>query len=215
MSISCTSKTVLPEGLCLNERILFAARHQICTCPRTRQAVIQGTSRLGGWRRAPQPRNFSPLTEAWQWFIYETLCESNNQAFESIYYNERALNNGHGVDVLHNYITGERADLEDPAIGSAFFSGVLSGIEDGSDLIVDTFDGRLPPPLGVTPETHPWLFSYAVTVYRFPAPHVAKFPQLDGRDVRTPILSKFPVRYPLARLEKLAPGAPLPSPYYD
>jgi N-acetylmuramoyl-L-alanine amidase len=117
---------------------------------------------------------------------------------------------------------------------------VMTGTVVGDKLRVKMLDGNLPPPLkeGRTypetikdvdpddylymPWTHRYYFFAANTVDErgetSPFPKGGKYKELIGDDrmyTWLPHVSKFPILYPLAKLEPVPAGEPIPSPYTD
>ncbi len=172
------------------------------------------------------------LTEKWQWFCFDLIREMvpdwsfelQAQKWRAVYNNSTAFTNGQGFDAdpgeehHANYITGEDLEFSDPKIFTLICGGnVISGVEVGSYLVVETLDGKADPPVGVSRATHPWLIQCGTIITLIKRSDgtnkVIRFPHLNGADVLVPIVSPYTVLYPLSKLVKLPLGSPVPSPY--
>ena len=167
---------------------------------------------------------------AWQRYCFGLLAWSKHaegtpeyfiQAFNSLYAGNRAFTNFKGVDEYANFITEERLDEELPEVATLVCGGsVLTGYEDGDNLVVETMNSEAFPPDiydDANPQTKPWLFTCATIVTTTLVdgkPKVIPFPQLDGADVWVPIVSNHnrgAMTYPLSALTKVTS---VPRPYY-
>ena len=199
------------------------------------------------WVLQDDPHTF--LSRQWQYYI---RAINHNMTLENVYLLEDdhlAFTNHTGYPNLDD--PGDRADyffnrnlggknVQMDKVRTTSRS-VLTGVEDGNYLLVQTFDSRSLPPLkpgrsypqdisevdptayAIMPETHPWMFLVANIVNRreevVQFPRGATYPWFEGG--RTPVsfmplISNHaygPVRYPLSRLAKLPLGSPVPSPY--
>ena len=189
------------------------------------------------------------LSRQWQYYI---RAINYNMTLENVYLLEDdhlAFNNNTGYPTLDN--PGDRADWffnrnlggKDVQMDKVRTTSrsVLTGVEDGNELIVMMFDSRELPPLkpgrmypmdiiqvnpddyAIMPETHPHMFLVANIVNRreevVQFPRGATYPWFE--DGRTPVsflphihnYKYGPIRYPLSKLEKIPLGDPKPSPY--
>lgn len=188
------------------------------------------------------------MTRQWQ---YYTRAINYNMSLEDVYLlfdDHLAFANNTGFATLDNpgrndYFFNRAWFTKDVQLDKVRTTSrsLLTGVEDGNDLLVWTFDSRTLPPLKpgrsypsdiskvnkddylYLPETHPEKFVVANIVNK--REEVVQFPRgatyswFDGG--RTPLsfiplISNHaygPVRYPLSRLIKLPLGSPWPSPY--
>lgn len=187
------------------------------------------------------PRVYAPMNEAWQWFLFDLL--NREPTATGTYNNHTAFMNGdsNGIDVMRNYITGERMDLSLPKLGAftcggATIRGEETTYKQVKCLKVQTLDGSQPPPVACGPtgknpaiETwaagnrHLWFWGTIITTKKsgidpytgLDAYSVIKFPR--GSYIRVPIVARNPtqepVYIPMSKLIKLAPGTPPPNPW--
>lgn len=190
----------------------------------------------GVWRQFPEvfrlePHHYTDLTEAWQLFCFDLLIQSAGdimtemdirRKFRAVYKYDLAMTNDNGFengdDPRADFINRVDLKQELPKIATLVMGGtVLSGVIDGTDLIVDTLDGNRPPPSGITRKTHPWLIQCGTNATLIKMEDgtfkVNKFTQLNGADVLYPIIARITVRFPLSGLVELPIGAEAPSPY--
>ncbi len=176
-----------------------------------------------------EPNTSTKFTEAWQRFCFRLVKEqrpdlSDNALAKKFIkiYDAAFMNDNRFRDGRANFITREHLSNELPRIFNLVCGGnVLAGTEDGEDLIVETLDGREPPPSNVSPATHPWLFQKATIITTIKLQKIGdmqtfkviRFPELSPADSIVPIVSIVPVRFPLDKLIKLPLGSPIPSPY--
>lgn len=176
-----------------------------------------------------EPHTSMKFTEAWQRFCFKLVKDQRPdlsddalaQKFKTMY-DSAFMNDNRFRDHRANFITGENLNNELPRVFDLVCGGnVLAGTEDGDDLIVETLNGREPPPSDVSPDTHPWLFQKATIITSTKLQmidgmqtfKVIRFPELSPADSIVPIVSIGPVRYPLNKLVRLPLGSPIPSPY--
>ena len=84
----------------------------------------------------------------------------------------------------------------------------VTGVENGTDLIVDILNGFGPVPSVAELLAQPTLFFHAVICN---LTYIQRFPQMNGGIVLVPLLGSGVCRYPLAGLEKVDLIA---DPYY-
>lgn len=181
------------------------------------------------------------LTKQWQFFILAINYNMDIKKVSAIFGARRAFTNKKGFPGRADWILGENLNAPNPEFDKTRTCGrsVLTGNVAGDKLRVKMLDGNLPPPLKegrkypekvkdidpddylYTPWTHRHLFFAANTVdinggtSPFPKGAIYEYTG-DGRMYTwLPHVSKFPILYPLSRLEKVAAGEPIPSPYTD
>jgi hypothetical protein len=162
--------------------------------------------------------HFTPFTEAWQRLSYRMNTLTKDK-WTALYGYQRAFTNNNGFrnpdDPRRNYITGE--DLREglPKVEALVCGGaLLTGSVSGSNLVVETLNGRGIPPVLEKLMDSPWLYFHAVTVDGDGTPR--RFPQADGRPVLIPLIAdrnRYPVvTIPLSKLQRWN-SAELPDPY--
>lgn len=160
--------------------------------------------------------HFVGMSEAWQWYWFRLLVHSYTgyrhwneklltstelkyvkSAFRSLTDNERALTNGHGSGNCTDYINGDIRDcgmaIETLTMGGNVVQVIDSPVvKAGLEYLqVATLDGlKNPPDIAVVNRlTRPDLVHVATNVSADPM-NVDPFPQLAGRDVPFPFVSK-------------------------
>lgn len=185
------------------------------------------------------------MTEPWFWYCFDVVMfqafglvnrigmtqeqwDYTAQKFESVYADNRFITNGHW-DGRKNWLTGANLDGEDPEVATLMCGGgVLTGVENDGILEIRTLNSDESPPSisEINPKSHPWYFipgTIVTTALVDGLPKVTPFPQLGGKTVYVPLVSKHsrePARmsvwdadYNQLRLRKLRRGASAPSPY--
>jgi N-acetylmuramoyl-L-alanine amidase len=141
-----------------------------------------------------------------------------------------------------DWILGENLGAPNPEFDKTrtCARSVMTGTVVGNKLRVKMLDGNQPPPLKAgraypqaikdvdpndylyLPWTHRYYFFAANTVdvrgETSPFPKGGNYKELIGDDKMytwLPHVSKFPILYPLSKLEKVPAGEPIPSPYTD
>ena len=161
--------------------------------------------------------HYTRLTRDWQFFWFDLFCfvyfhryhdELTKEEYRwlanrwtSVGAGDAAFCNKHGLNDCRNYVTGENADAEDPAIYTLVCSGAsLDGVAGDKVLKVAHFDGAQPPPdvRTIDPYSDPRVF-FATTGGDY---HVYPFPQLGGLDVPVPIIASKDVYFSIADLER-------------
>ena len=187
------------------------------------------------------PRVYAPMNEKWQWFLFDLLNRETTAL--GTYNNKTAFMNGasNGIDQMRNYITGERMNMELPALGAftcggAYIRGEETTYKQVKCLKVATLDGKMDPPVicgpaGKNPEIETWAAAnrnlwFLATIITdrkegidpftgFQSYGVDKFPR--GSFIRVPIVARNPtvepVYIPMSKLIKLALGTPPPNPW--
>lgn len=166
-----------------------------------------------------EPHHYSEMTEAWQHFMFDINPGMLPNNFAGLYNNSTAFTNENGftdnpATSRADYINMETLDRPNPRIATLICGGAaLSGMVEGTDLIVNTLNGNQPPPniKRINPQTTPWFFFRAVIIGD--GGGVYEFPYMKGKDVWVPIIARFQVRFPLSKLHKLPADTPIPSPY--
>jgi len=185
---------------------------------------------------------FEAMTEPWQIFWFELFKRFDNHTlpeatlkkrWANLTHGNKAFTNMHGSNTRRDYINGENMEAPDMAQENVTTCGnvVLAAGEPVKRmghifLPVYCIDRKQPPPPIDQVINQPWLIHRATVCLPFPvdstplpnAPNgtfrVNSFPDLDGRDVPVPFISKGGKNYvDMRRLRKLNPGEAIPSPY--
>lgn len=171
---------------------------------------------------APCPEVFpingehTPFTPEWQRLAYALNPGMTGNHWRSLYGNTTAFTNGNGFPTAADptphadYITMQDLDKPLPAWDKTRFCGgaTITGIEDGTDLVVDILDGLAPAPTLESLKAYPTLYFHATICT---ATYIQRFPQMGGGIVLVPLVGNGECRYPLAALEKVPSIA---DPYY-
>lgn len=164
------------------------------------------------------PEDATPFTKEWQLLSFALNPGMTGDHWRAVYGDTTAFCNGTGfngaiprADFVNNRdLTAPLPRLDKPrACGGA----ILTGVEDGTDLIVKTLDGNSPPPPLAEILLRPWLYFAATTVKSDGS--IGRFPQGNGATVWVPLVASTQVTIPLSNLEKLPVNAwpNLPDPY--
>ncbi len=185
---------------------------------------------------------FESMNENWQKFWFELLMRFDNNTLSektlknrwaTLTHGAKAFTNKHGSNTHKDYINGLNMDQEDMAQENVTTCGnvVLAAGEPVSKvkqmyLPVHCIDRNFPPPPIDQVINKPWLVHRATVCLPFlvdstPQPNapngrfiVNPFPDLDGRDVPVPFITKGGINYiDMRRLRRLNPGEPIPIPY--
>jgi hypothetical protein len=185
---------------------------------------------------------YERMTEPWQRFWFELLKRfDNNTLSEAALKNRwagltndgKAFTNQHGSSTHRDYINQANMDAEDMGQENVTTCGnvVLAAGEPVQKmgqiyLPVKCIDRYSPPPPVDDVMDKPWFIHRATVCLPYkvdpkPTPtapngtfRVNPFPDLDGRDVPVPFISRGGINYiDMRRLRKLNSGEPIPSPY--
>jgi len=170
------------------------------------------------------------FNEEWQNFYFNLTWhfwpaftrEFAAKRWESLNGDRLALMNGTGYPgdpPRANFIARENMTGPLPAYDKTRTMGgnVVMGVEEGDWLRVETLDGNASPPALQYVLDRPWLYFHCVLAFKL---RVGLFPQgcVSADDIWqptiAPLVSTVPMYLELDRLEKLAPGSPIPDPYY-
>ena len=154
----------------------------------------------------------------------------------------KAFTNRHKDDLRADHLQGLNLDRKDPEFDKVRTCAlsVMTGVVEGSNLVIEMMNGSEPPPLKpgcvyperledvkleiykYTPQTHRHLF-FAANITKSsgkkvsPFPHGARYDWTGDNLLYTWMPHVAPagvkVRYPLSKLIRVPPGAPIPSPY--
>jgi hypothetical protein len=158
--------------------------------------------------------NRTPFGKDWQLLSYAMNPGMTGQKWRSLYQFNRAFNNGtgfNGPDPKADYVNSMDLGAELPAWDKTRFCGgaVVTGREDGPNLIVDILDGKGPAPELAWLSARPWYYFHAVNVT---SGGITRFPQNDGEPVLVPLVGSGVATYPLSKLQRWR-QAELPDPY--
>lgn len=156
-----------------------------------------------------------PFTETWQRLSF-ALCEGiNPKKWRVVYDDHRAFMNNTGFWTdgspyayvpRRDYINGIDLSGEMPAWDKIRVCGgaTVSGKVRGDFLEVETLNYFNPPSLEWLKQ-RPWLYFRAVSsgANALNQPLISDFPQNDYRPVWIPLVSIYPVRFPLSCLERV------------
>jgi hypothetical protein len=186
--------------------------------------------------------NFERMNETWQRFWFELFKRFDNNVlpeerlkkrWANLTHGSKAFTNMHGSNTHRDYINGQNMEAEEMGQENVTTCGnvVLAAGEPVKKvskmfLPVQCIDRNLPPPPIDQVISQPWFVHRATVCLPFlvdstPQPNapngkfrVNPFPDLDGRDVPVPFISKGGMNYiDMRRLRKLNPGDAIPSPY--
>jgi hypothetical protein len=186
--------------------------------------------------------NFESMNETWQKFWFELFKRFDNHTlpeetlrkrWANLTHGNKAFTNMHGSNTHRDYINGQNMEAEEMGQENVTTCGnvVLAAGEPVKMvgkmfLPVRCIDRQLPPPPIDQVINQPWFVHRATVCLPFPvdstpqpnAPNgrfcVNPFPDLDGRDVPVPFITKGGTNYiDMRRLRKLNPGEVIPSPY--
>lgn len=161
--------------------------------------------------------NTMPITKPWQLLIKAMNPTMTNLMWRRLLDWQRAFtNNTAGYDYPGGEPLQDWVNLRDlNATGVPRFEipricggAVVTGVVDGSDLIVSTLDGNAMPPR--VEDIKPWHKFVALNVKDETT--LTKFPQGEGADVWIPLVTRQPVSYPLSKLQRWT-DVNLPNPY--
>jgi hypothetical protein len=168
-----------------------------------------------------EPLHAIPLNRAWQLFTFELNPGMNPKKWRVLYgWFTAFTNNGAGYDHpgspekadfvnMRNIKSVHLPKFDQPRLcGGALVTGKV----DGDYLWMDTLNTNQPPPKAES--VKPWHKFCALNI-RLKAdgtPSLSRFPYCDGRDVIVPLISREPVRFPLAGLAAWESEEP-PDPY--
>ena len=173
-----------------------------------------------------------PLNEEWQWFWFGHFMknageimtmEQIKQKWKALTDDDEAFTNGNGSSTHADYING--TNLSEPPMAEETLTtsgniGLCIGeaIRAAGEMWLPflALDGAKPPP-PIRWASHRHLIHTATIWYTdtlLDGSHrIGPFPQLGGRDVPFPFISKGGVNYVAARNCVKIPGPPFPSPY--
>lgn len=127
--------------------------------------------------------------------------------WRSLYQYDRAFTNGTGFnddsDPRADYINMQDLEYELPKLDKTRVCGgaTVRGEVDGDWVWVETIQADSLPTIGYV-LGRPWLYFHATTSRDASGePAVGRFPQGDGEPCFVPLVSRYPVRYPLAHLQ--------------
>lgn len=178
---------------------------------------------------APCPEVFpinglrTPFTPEWQRLAFALNPGMTGNHFRALYGTRTAFNNGTGFPTKDgdppkaDYVNMLDLTYPLPAFDKTRFCGgaTITGIEDGTDLIVDIIDGTNPAPTLESLLAYPTLYFHAVICNPKSSitgePYITRFPQMGGGIVLVPLIGQGECRYPLAALQKVPDIA---DPYY-
>ena len=181
------------------------------------------------------------ITRQWQYFIRAINMGMTLQAVAAKFGAGLAFTNRNRADIRRDWLQEKDLDRPDPdfdRVRTCALS-VMTGTTAGNYLTVKMLSGNIPPPLKpgkqypmavsqinpddylYHPRTHRWLFFAANIINAInaggtvvPFPNGAVYDWFGVRPVTfMPHVSRFEVRYPLSKLERVPDGAPIPSPY--
>lgn len=163
------------------------------------------------------PNHHTPFTKEWQLFSY--AFDGLGGKWTAVYSYQRAFTNDQGFgdpdDPRANYVVGKDLSFPLPKVEALICGGALvAGKVSGSDLIIETLNGRHAPPSVEWLRAHPWLYFDAVNCDAGGVPRL--FPQGRGSRVLIPLIAdrdRFPlVTIPLSRVVRWTGSMP-PDPY--
>jgi len=159
------------------------------------------------------------ITREWQWYIRAMNPGMAPEQASALLGDQKAFTNNNGFgnpdEPRANWILGENLTAPLPKFPKVFTCGFAchTGREEGDELVVTTFNGNNPPPdiNLINPGSHPWLFFHA-TVVKVSSTTEARYPFPNGQPtwgvnvpaVWMPLVSRFEVRYPLAKMRKVS-----------
>ena len=159
----------------------------------------------------------TPMTKQLQIFTKALNPEMDPLRWRALYSHDRAFtnkNNGYdypGGSVKQDWVNMRNVTaLDVPKFDKTRVCGgaLLAGMVDGVYLWAEYIDANLPlPPIETLPI---WLKFCATTCAG--EHEIGRFPQGDGLNVWIPLIARQPIKYPLAKLQRVT-GA-IPSPYW-
>lgn len=173
-----------------------------------------------------------PLNERWQWWWFSHLIasagdifsvEQLKQKWKALTDDDEAFTNGNGSSTKADYINGANLSVSPMAEQTLTTQGNIGlcigdAIRANGEIWLPflALDGTKPPP-PIRWANHQHLIHTATIWYTDTLPdgthRIGPFPQLGGRDVLFPFISKGGVNYVAARNCVKISGPPFPSPY--
>lgn len=160
------------------------------------------------------PNGFFPLDEQWQWLWKNINPELSPLDWRKLLQFERFMTNDNGFDKpgdpRRDYVNGRDLTAVDdrgkpalPKMELLFCGGAtITGHVEGQYLYVSTLDGWAAPPDAEWVLARPWYWFAAVSIN--PKGEINNLTQGgQGLVKRVPIVSRHPVKFPLAGLRKL------------
>lgn len=164
----------------------------------------------------------SPFGKSWQILAFALNKGMTGGHFRTLYGAGEAFANGTGFPQYMNgktigkphadYVNNKDLTYSDPAFDKSRLCGgaTITGVEDGTDLIVDVLDSTNPAPPLEDLLQFPTLYFHAVICSLKHG--IQRFPQMLGQPVLVPLIGRQgSSRYPLAALQKVDAVA---DPYY-
>jgi len=174
------------------------------------------------WRKGlPEVQNFdgSHVTKMLEWvqrLAFDLNPGIDPAKFRVLYNQTRAFTNGMGFDTSHastdpgyvprrDYINRRDLDAEFPRFDKSRVCGgaTIAGCVNGNWLEVETLNVNMPVPLSYV-QARPWLTFTATTVSSTSTNDreiIGDFPQRGGLPCIIPLVTTYPVRYPMKWLE--------------
>jgi len=196
------SITVLPQ--------LWRVKHDVERGPLWRSGVPE-VYRL-------DPEHATAITKEWQLLIRDLNPTMTLRKLRVLLNHERAFTNKDaGYDFPGGTVKQDWFNLWD--LGSVYVprfdqpricgGALITGTVDGAWFWIDRLDANQQAPRAA--DVPLWKKFVALNVAN--GSQITRFPQGDGADVWIPLVSRKPIRIPLADLVKLDMSKPLPSPY--
>jgi hypothetical protein len=168
------------------------------------------------------PNQHVPFGEPWQRLSKAMNPRISAQKWTSVYDSGTWMTNNQGFgmagDPRANFILGTNLTSALPRVELLTGGGsLLTGREEGANLVVDVLDWRDDPPSAEWMLAHPWFYVVAVIAHEIPR-RFEQGEQSDGSTVPIyhPLLgdpSRFPrITIPLAKVQRWT-AAELPDPY--
>jgi hypothetical protein len=168
------------------------------------------------------PNQHVPFGESWQRLSKAMNPLISAQKWTSVYTGDTWMTNEQGFgmagDPRANYILGTNLTSELPRVELLTGGGsLLTGREEGTNLVVDVLEWRYPPPSLEWMLAHPWFYVVATIAHEIPR-RFQQGAQPDGTVVPVlhPLLGdpqRFPrITIPLAKVQRWT-AAELPNPY--
>lgn len=155
-------------------------------------------------------REQTPFGRDWQLLTFAMNPGMTGEHWRVLYEYDTAFCNGTGFNKpgspRADYVNLRDLSARDPLWQNLTFCGgtVFTGTEAPPNLRLDMLDGFGPAPSLDWMLDHPWYFFDAITVYK--DGHLNRFPQGGGARVYVPLVGSGIATYPLAKLQRLAPG---------
>lgn len=182
-----------------------------------RKTVIDNNQPLPEVYRA-MPSHETTINCDWLWLWRKLNPELSDEKFCTLLGNTYAFTNRTGFPGRKNCILRIDMSANDPAFHAPLICGgaLLKGREESGYLLIEGMLTRNPVPTAEWVLERPWLWFYGVSINTNGVNRYMNKLGVDGQPhpIRIPILTEYPIKMPLAWLDRLPLGFIPPNPLW-